>query len=221
MNKKLLYNIFLLLPLFVQCGNKSQPVAAGNESVFDTVRFFSPDTIYINQDWNIDNLKFGHSTVADFEVFRSRRQIQFEESHPAAHSDEGIIDSLGNIIGMRALYHISTDFINDSLGLKFVFSAQACEWKEFINKPPELLDEVICNNRSAVKFYNGVTLQSTIEEVIESFGAPARETPIEYAKEKNQTMKFRDLNYIFNDSVIVRFTFKNDTIWFVYIDTTR
>ena len=70
--KTLLY-AFSTLFLFTHCTNKEK---RGKSFVFTS------DTVYINKYWDIDNLVFEQSTIADFEIFSAARPIQFNKTDP-------------------------------------------------------------------------------------------------------------------------------------------
>ncbi|MCL2681952.1 MAG: hypothetical protein FWE63_00535 [Bacteroidales bacterium] len=185
------------------CGQTTKKQPEKTNSVFMS------DTIFINQDWDIDNLKFGQSNIDDFETFRKNRQITFKESRQNRHGSGAILDSLENIVGMTVIWNSSIYFENDSLGLKFYFLAV---WAEnYFARPDEVLQGATFEKYDKLQFYNGINLQSSYKDVIKAFGNPEKEWQKDELQQQ-QTVLF----YSF-EKVRIHFTFQNNSLFRIEI----
>jgi len=186
---------------------------------------YVPGTIYINQSWEINNLKFDHSKVGDFEEFIQQTQIQFEESHSSyySHGHVDITDSLGNWIGGKIFWDFSTNFKNDSLGLSFSFAYIHEGWDpDPDGKQKERLSNVIFHKKyPMLKFYNGITFQSTKEELIKAFGKPDQDRermfPANPSQGFDQPFKYNSFDYSPENGFDVRFVFYDNSLNFISI----
>ncbi|WP_163217666.1 hypothetical protein [Bacteroides sp. 224] len=164
------------------------------------------DTIFINQEWNISELKLGHSNLKDFSFFKENKNLGIlKKEQNDAHADRDT----------GSCWHSNITFKNDSTGLLFRFSSQ---WLE--GDPPieYVLEEVIFENYQKIQFYNGITSQSRLNEFVDKFGKPNKHVKeFSYAKKMNsKSIKIESINYQF-DNIIVWFFFKDSHFWFTNI----
>jgi hypothetical protein len=152
------------------------------------------DSIFINQNLDIDNLIFGQSGVANFEKFRTKHRIQFEESCHTSHADAEGIDGK-----WFAIWDSFIEFENDKLGLKFQFLAEGhSAWNKVV------LYSAKFEKYDKLKFYNGITFQSTPKDVIAAFGKPENEWYDDFLSQ--------EILYYSFDKVNIRFAFQNDDL---------
>lgn len=105
--------------------------------------------IIIKKDWSVSGLEFEKSTVDDFNIFATSKNIQFERDSLFLNNE---YDSIEFCMDEGSMQKIC--FTNEPLGLKFIFSQQA-EVEDQLNMPVTFESYEI-SNFSKVKFTNGI-----------------------------------------------------------------
>lgn len=120
------------------------------------------DMIIIKKDWSVLDLEFEKSTIDDFIVFASSKNIKFERDSLFPYRE---YDSIEFSKDDNSIQEIC--FTNEQLGLKFIFSQQNDdEDKQNINRTFEKYE---ISNFSKVKFANGLLPKFPSKELNQIF----------------------------------------------------